>query len=318
MATPAPPGLRGPTRPLKGVLLSWIFNRYIRWRINDLAGPGWFVELDYPVDPRPRYGYGKPPHLRLQSLFTLHREPMRQSLRRWAQRAPRWNAIPFDPVDGRAPHWSNAFFTGLDPIALMGLLGDRRPALYLEVGSGNSTKFARHAIADQGLATRVVSVDPSPRAEIDDLCDEVIRQPFERLPDDVAERLGPGDVLFIDSSHRSFTNSDVTAFFLETLPALRPGVLVHLHDILLPYDYPPGWSNRYYSEQYLLAAYLLGGAHSPRLRLLWSSAFASLDAGLAEELAPFRARPGIGASFARLAEHLGGPLGSSIWLEVIA
>ena len=64
-------------------------------------------------------------------------------------------------------------------------------------------------------------------------------------------------MLFIDSSHRSFTNSDVTAFYLDILPRLKSGVLIHIHDVFLPYDYPPEWSDRFYNEQYLLACVLL-------------------------------------------------------------
>jgi len=66
-------------------------------------------------------------------------------------------------------------------------------------------------------------------------------------------------MLFIDGSHHCFMNSDATVIFLEILPRLKSNVIVQIHDIFLPYDYPPGWENRYYSEQYLLAAYLLAG-----------------------------------------------------------
>ena len=52
-------------------------------------------------------------------------------------------------------------------------------------------------------------------------------------------------------------NSDVAVFFLDILPNLAPGVVVHIHDVFLPDDYPPQWIERYYSEQYLLACYLL-------------------------------------------------------------
>jgi hypothetical protein len=135
-----------------------------------------------------------------------------------------------------------------------------RPALYVEVGSGNSTKFVRRAIRDHGLATRVVSIDPQPRAEVDGLCDEIIRTPLEDADLSVFGRLEAGDVLFVDNSHRCLQNSDVTVVFLEVLPELRPGVLVGWHDIFLPDDYPAWWSDRYYSEQYLLATWLLGGA----------------------------------------------------------
>ena len=63
----------------------------------------------------------------------------------------------------------------------------------------------------------------------------------------------------IDGSHQSYTNSDATVFFTEVLPRLPPGVLVYVDDIFLPWDYPPQMSDRWYSEQYLLAAWLLAG-----------------------------------------------------------
>jgi hypothetical protein len=68
--------------------------------------------------------------------------------------------------------------------------------------------------------------------------------------------LGPGDVVFLDGSHRVGMASDVTVFFLEVLPRLPPGVLVHVHDVYLPNDYPPELVERNYSEQYMLAAVL--------------------------------------------------------------
>ncbi|HSF47793.1 MAG TPA: class I SAM-dependent methyltransferase [Burkholderiales bacterium] len=300
-------------------LLSWIFKRLIRRRINELAAPNWFIKLDYPVDTTPRYGYGNPPHSELSLFFAAARPLLIQRVREWLAHKTWFEAIDYEtPADSAAPHWSNSYFTGLDAVALMATLAEVRPALYLEVGSGNSTKFARRAIQDRRLATRIVSIDPRPRAEIDRLCDELIREPFERESADIAGRLRAGDVLFIDSSHRSFTNSDVTVFFLETLPALPPGVVLHLHDIFLPYDYPPVWRDRYYSEQYLLAAYLLGAGQAPRLRLLWSSVFANFDPALKAEAAPFHSLPRVGRALAGQAGRLNGiGFGTSIWLEVL-
>jgi hypothetical protein len=95
-------------------------------------------------------------------------------------------------------------------------------------------------------------------AEIDRLCDSVIRRPLEELDLSIFDDLEPGDFLFIDSSHRTFSNSDVTVVFMDVLPRLRTGVIVHFHDIFWPYDYLPEWANQYYSEQYLLHSYLLG------------------------------------------------------------
>ncbi|MBI2682477.1 MAG: class I SAM-dependent methyltransferase [Acidobacteriales bacterium] len=163
------------------------------------------------------------------------------------------------PKGSTDPCWINKWLDGLDTLALYGFVAQNKPGTYLEVGSGYSTKVVRRAIRDHGLATRLVSIDPHPRAEIDAICDEVVRQPLEAPDLGVVDRLNAGDILFVDNSHRSFMNSDVTVFFLEILPRLRPGVLVHIHDIYLPYDYMPERAEWYYSEQYLLAASLLAG-----------------------------------------------------------
>ena len=78
-----------------------------------------------------------------------------------------------------------------------------------------------------------------------------MRQPLEAVDASEFGALTAGDVVFFDGSHRVFQNSDVTVFFLEILPALPPGVLVQIHDIFWPVDYPPAWADRYYSEQYM-------------------------------------------------------------------
>src|SRR5690606_20567587 len=101
------------------------------------------------------------------------------------------------------------------------------------------------------------SIDPFPRAEIDSLADIVIRTPFEQSDLAWVRELEAGDMVFVDNSHRVFPNSDATAFFLDVLPNLAPGVLVQIHDVYLPFDYPQDMCDRYYSEQYVLAAMIL-------------------------------------------------------------
>ena len=169
-------------------------------------------------------------------------------------------------------------------MALYAFLARHNPKRYIEVGSGNSTKFARRAIVDHQLDTRIISIDPHPRAEVDGLCDEVIRAPVEDVAAATFDILDAGDVLFIDSSHRTLMNSDVTMLFLDVLPRLKPGVLVQVHDVTLPGDYPAQWSGRHYSEQYLLAAYLLG--RGPLLDIVLPCAFVSDDPELHGILAP--------------------------------
>lgn len=164
------------------------------------------------------------------------------------------------------PGWINGMLPPLDGMLLYAFVRALEPQTYLEVGSGNSTKFVRRAISDGGLKTRIVSIDPHPRAVIDALCDEVVRAPFETVGSEAyLSRIQSGDIVFIDNSHRSFQNSDVTVFFTEMLPGLPSGVTYGVHDIFLPYDYPEDWLDRFYNEQYLLAAYLLGGAAGDRI-----------------------------------------------------
>jgi hypothetical protein len=179
-------------------------------------------------------------------------------LRDWIATIPR-----SDAPDPTTPTWENAWLPPIDALSLALLLVERRPSVYLEIGSGTSTKFARSAIRHFDLPTRIVSIDPHPRAEIDDVCDEIVRKPLEDVGPERFAALEPGDLLFFDGSHRSFPGSDVTTFFLDLVPLLKGGVVWGIHDICLPFDYPREWcteQRRYYNEQYLLAAYLLGGA----------------------------------------------------------
>ncbi len=168
--------------------------------------------------------------------------------------------IPLYSRDDRTPSWSNEFLPGLDAAALYAFLRSRAPRTYLEVGSGISTRWARRAIADGDLATQIVSIDPHPRDDVDTLCDVVVRHPLELTDPGLLENLRAGDIAFIDGSHRVFTGSDATIFILELLPLLAPGVLIGVHDVYLPDDYPESVASRHYSEQYLLGALLLGAA----------------------------------------------------------
>jgi len=163
-----------------------------------------------------------------------------------------------------APFWNNIWLPPLDAISLSGLVAIHRPATYVEVGSGNSTKFVRWIIDELKLPTRIISIDPFPRAEIDAICDVTIRAPLELADQSVFFNLAPNDLVFIDNSHRAFPSSDVTTFFMEILPNLPRNVIFGLHDIFLPFDYPLEWKDRFYNEQYLLAAYLYGGGDQDR------------------------------------------------------
>ena len=93
------------------------------------------------------------------------------------------------------------------------------------------------------------------------------------------DELEAGDFLFFDGSHHTFMNSDVVTLWLDILPRLKPGVVVHIHDIFMPYDYPSDWVERHYTEQYLLAVALL--APRSAFDLVFASQFAMRDPELA-------------------------------------
>jgi predicted O-methyltransferase YrrM len=231
------------------------------------------VFLAYPVIAEPRFGYRIPPHSETAQLFASQRDDYREVLCQFRKYSGDLQKISLTDSIGEAC-WINRMMPPLDSAALYSFLRLNQPKLYLEVGSGYSTKMARRAVRDAEMQTRIVSIDPNPRAEVDYICDEVIRKSVETVEVTVFDRLQAGDVLFFDGSHCCYMNSDVTVFFLEVLPRLRSGVVVQIHDIALPYDYPPEMTERYYSEQYLLACCL---SNRDRYRVLLPNHFVAKD-----------------------------------------
>jgi hypothetical protein len=218
------------------------------------------IPVDYPVRPQAR-DFAKHRAARvLEMLLARDDHIQRGTISKFQELADFLLTIPIqEPVLTSEPYWSNGWIPPLDAVSLCGLLRQYEPERYIEIGSGNSTKFARKVIGEMGLRTKILSIDPAPRAEIDALCDEKIRFALEDLPNEFFTTIGPNDMFFFDGSHRSFPNSDVTVFFTELLPCLPAGAIYGLHDIFLPHDYPATWNVRFYNEQYLLLAYLFGG-----------------------------------------------------------
>lgn len=246
------------------------------------------VFLDYKVDFKPRQGHGAgPAHPQLNAIVDANRAEYAAHLQSFLKYDQEYFSIAkmdHEPSEIE-PTWNNDFLPGLDIVALYGILRDTNPKKYIEIGSGNSTKVARKAIVDGGLQTEITSIDPYPRAQIDALAHVVIREQIENMTDYQAiYDLEEGDVLFIDNSHRCLPNSDVTVCFLELLPRLKKGVLVHVHDIYIPYDYPQFMCDRAYSEQYVLAAFLL--ANPEKYQPVLPNYFISEDPELKQILSP--------------------------------
>jgi hypothetical protein len=241
------------------------------------------IMITYPGQLSPRWADSISGHPRLAKLINDNRSEYERLINVFGPFRGAIERIPDgQPADSIDPSWTNSFFTGVDAVGLYGILASQRPKRYFEIGSGNSTKLARRAIRDQGLPTVILSIDPSPQAQIDALCDTVIRKRLEDTDVEIFDQLEAGDVLFFDGSHHAFMSSDVVVFWLEILPRLRPGVLVHIHDIFLPYDYPANWRDRYYSEQYLVAVALLARQRS--LDVFFPAYFVDRDPSLSRLL----------------------------------
>ena len=158
-----------------------------------------------------------------------------------------------------APRWDQDWFPRLDAAAAYAMVRTLRPRRIVEVGSGHSTRFLARAVADGGLATKITAIDPRPRARITGLPVEWLQTHVETLDWRPFAALGPGDILFIDSSHQCKVGGDVDFLLSEVIPRLPPGVRVHFHDIFLPDGYPGQWAWRRYDEQQAVAALLEKG-----------------------------------------------------------
>lgn len=242
--------------------------------------------LEYKVKLKPRYGHGLPPHPELFKIIDSRRDTYKKLLRKalsykthiWTIRDSKLES------DLSKPAWNNGFLPGLDIIGIYTMLARFKPKRYVEIGSGHSTRVTHKAIIEQELSTEFISIDPKPRTEIDQLPNRIIRKPFEDIDFDIVSELDEKDILFIDNSHRILPNSDSMVFFLEILPRLKRGVIVHIHDIYLPYDYPRFMCDRFYSEQYGLACYLL--SNPDKYETLLPNYFISEDKELSELIAP--------------------------------
>jgi predicted O-methyltransferase YrrM len=204
------------------------------------------------------------------------------------------------------PHefsFENDSFGPVDAEVLYCMVRHLKPSKILEIGSGNSTYISAKAAVinkEQGSDCELVCIEPFPnvvlRKGFPGLSRLIVR-PMQEVPLAEFESLGENDILFIDSSHMLKMGSDVQRIYLEVLPVLKKGVVVHIHDIFLPAEYPRQWvmeHRMFWNEQYLLQAFL---TFNERFRVLWAGSYMHLVHG--EELGrafksfdPRKNRPG--------------------------
>jgi hypothetical protein len=155
-------------------------------------------------------------------------------------------------LDGWQPPDGRGMYGAIDARVLYAMIRHLEPRRVVELGSGVSTTIIRQAL---GRPHEVFDPIPNDRTTAD-----VVRLSATDVPLDVFLSLEADDILFVDTSHTVKTGGDVNRIVLDVLPRLRAGVVVHFHDIFLPYEYPREWiedKRLYWAEQYLLQAFLI-------------------------------------------------------------
>ena len=193
--------------------------------------------------------------------------------------------------------WGNAMYESVESEVLYAVVRRYKPKRIIELGSGFTSLIIAAACrknASEGRSCRYVVFDPYPRDFVNagiDGVDSLHAVGVAEIQQEEFEALEDGDLLFIDTTHTVKVGSDVNRLLLEVLPTLASGVLVHIHDIFLPYEYPRVFfeNHLYWQEQYMLQALL---AENPNFELLLPvSAIARERPDLIMELIPKHQRP---------------------------
>lgn len=172
--------------------------------------------------------------------------------------------IPLHKPRANSYFYYNGSFEAGDGEFLYSAIRHFRPRQIIEIGSGQSTLMARQAIErnrieDNDYDCRQICIEPYEQAWLEQTGAEVIRRRAELCDPAMFDSLERDDILFVDSSHVIRPQGDVLFECLEVFGRLRPGVIVHVHDIFTPRDYPRKWivkDQKFWNEQYLLEAFL--------------------------------------------------------------
>ncbi|MEQ9423189.1 MAG: class I SAM-dependent methyltransferase [Cyclobacteriaceae bacterium] len=161
-------------------------------------------------------------------------------------------------------HYDNSSYRSGDSEFLYCIIRHFKPNRIVEIGSGHSTLMARNAIErnkseNDAYSCNHVCIEPYRKLWLDKIDVELIPKKVEDVDLGFFKELQKNDILFIDSSHIIRPQGDILFEYLEILPVLNPGVLIHIHDIFTPKDYLDDWVLKHHlmwNEQYLLEAFL--------------------------------------------------------------
>lgn len=177
---------------------------------------------------------------------------------------------------------NNDSFKPVDGEVLYCMIRHFKPRRIIEIGSGHSTYLSAQAVLknrEDGINTKLVAIEPYPNDTLKEGfpgLSQLITSKVQNVPLSEFSKLEKNDILFIDSSHVLKIGSDVRYEYLEILPRLKKGVLVHIHDIFFPSEYPKEWvldDYRFWNEQYLLRAFL---TFNTAFEVLWTGSYMHL------------------------------------------
>ncbi len=179
---------------------------------------------------------------------------------------------------------NNKAFESVDGEILYCFIRHFKPKKIIEIGSGASTLLISQAIIknreENNSICEFITIDPYPKNFVENKppgLTKLLKDKVQNISVSFFEELNENDILFIDSSHVLKIDSDVFYEYLEILPRLNKGVLVHVHDIFLPAEYPRALihtSFRFWNEQYLLQAFL---TFNEEFEILWAGSFLHLN-----------------------------------------
>lgn len=201
--------------------------------------------------------------------------------------------------------WPNPSFPFQDAFILHAMIRKFRPRRLIEVGCGYSSCAILDTFDDQKLAAEITFIEPYPDVLLKlvrpaDHLNFKLKQNFiQDVPLEEFAALEANDILFIDTSHASKPGGDVNHIFFEILPVLKPGVIIHFHDIWYPFEYPIEWlkGGTFWTEAYLLRAFLM---FNPAFKILCFNSY--LNKCLTER---------VSAEFPLFIKHPG----ASLWLQ---
>jgi predicted O-methyltransferase YrrM len=231
----------------------------------------------------------------------------------WLRNLDCIQSTPF--TDDATPAYRYSYLGGPfpngDAIALWMMIHHHRPRRIVEIGSGYSTACMLDSAEHASLSNlKVTCIEPDPArlrsilrpGDLQSVV-KLIERPVQEVSVEIVDCLQKDDILFIDSTHVMKTGSDVHYEFFHLIPRLRPGVIIHFHDIGFPFEYPPEWifdRNYSWNEAYVLRAFLM---YNPEFRVVfWNPVFASaFTESIQAEFPAFLTNPG-----------------GSIWIERVA